>query len=62
MHAAALMVMVGSLLALAGCAAIDECRAYPTGSIAYKACRNAVLQRQSAQQDRQLRLDFRGKQ
>lgn len=64
MHAAALLVLAGSLLALAGCASeLDECgKAYPAGSAAYKTCRNTVLQRQNAEQDRQLRLDFRGKQ
>ncbi|MGH7054776.1 MAG: hypothetical protein ACREFK_03360 [Stellaceae bacterium] len=61
MRGLVMLLAIGSFLALAGCE-MDECKAYPPGSAAYKTCINAVLQRQSGQQDRQLRMDFRGKQ
>jgi hypothetical protein len=63
MQGLAVLLTVGSLLALAGCTSeLDECgKAYPTGSAAYKSCWRAILQRQSEQLDRQRALQFRAK-
>lgn len=63
MQGIALLLTLGSLLALAGCTPeLDECRrAYPEGSAAYNACWRAVLQRQNEELDRQLILDRRGR-
>jgi hypothetical protein len=64
MHGISMFVMVGLLLALAGCVSVlDKCRrAHPTDPAAVQACWNAVLQRQSAEQDRQDRLNYKGRQ
>lgn len=61
-HGLVMLLTIGAILALAGCTEIGECKAYPPRSAAYKTCINTVSQRQSERQDRQLRMDFKGKQ
>lgn len=65
MRRIALLLIVGSCLALAGCESyqLQECRwANPPGSPGYAACWKAELHRQSEEMDRQRALSFRGKQ
>jgi hypothetical protein len=59
----AVLLTVGSFLALAGCGLeLDACRrAYPAGSAAYKACGRAVFQRQNEQLDRLRAQEFRAR-
>jgi len=59
----ALLLAVGSLLALAGCESVLEAcqKAHPGDPAAAQACFQAVLQQQSEQLDRLHAEEFRGR-
>ena len=63
MQGIAVLLTLGSFLALAACTSeLEECRrAYPEGSAAYNACWRAVLQRQNEELDRIHALELRAR-
>jgi hypothetical protein len=63
MQITTILLIVGSLLTLAGCGSgTEDCRKdYPSGSAAYQACWSAVIQRQNEQLNQTEALEYRAR-